>query len=236
MHTQLILASVAIAFVLVSLVLRFALVSKRARGVRAFAAEWGFHYEPYGRGVVRRVFAACPLMQGGRGNAAQNLMQGRLGGHDAYFFDWLKVTGWERAGEVRKQTCCALVSTAGLGLPPFVLYAGRGRPKHWHIEGMETVALPTDLGYGARMWLQTPSPEKVSPLFDGELAAFLDRRYPLHIECTGSVLLMYQPNETVAPRDYRQMRTHLERLWQLLTRASPHQAPRDHEAAKTSSA
>ena len=207
------LAGGAVAFVIGGLVYGSARSRKRGQALRAVAEAWGFDYEANGRERIRAVFAECPLMQGGRGNAAQHLLTGPYLDFNCYVFDWATAGGWDRAGEVRKQTCAGIASDDGIGIPPFVLYAGRTQPKRMNIEGLKTVSLPEVTECTDRYWLQTNDAEVLLPRLGEDLGRLLQGAYPLHVECTGKVLLAYQPNEITAAEDYNAMRTRLQQLW-----------------------
>jgi hypothetical protein len=201
---NIVLAVGSLAFVAGGIGLTIKGLSTRGRALRELADQWDFTYDPNGREAIRAVFGDCPLLQGGRGSAARHLLAGTHGDLDCYLFDWASVTGWDQPGEVRWQTCAGVRLPASRGLPRFDLRPGGNQPKRLRQPGLQTVPLPPESGCVDRYWLQVETPGIIENRITEDLGALLQKAFPLQIECTGDTLLLYHPNEKLAP-------IHLER-------------------------
>jgi len=193
-HMQTLLAIVAVLLVVTGLLIRVRGGLRRAAALRAWASTAGFTYGALDREAIRERFTGCPLMARGRAEAVRHVLHREEQGHDTFVFDWLNTSGWDRGGEVRTQTCVGFVAHERFGLPAFALYAGRPGSVHLAQAGWSTVPLPEDFSRRRSYWLQAPTPDAMQDVVSPALGRQLDRLGPLHIECSGSAVLICGPN------------------------------------------
>lgn len=103
------LLPIGVGVLIVGLVLYVVAVTERRRraGLAAFAAQYGYDFDPQAEGVLQREFTGFPLFSRGHSRRAANLLHGGRRESELLIFDYRYTTGGGKHQHTHQQTVVA---------------------------------------------------------------------------------------------------------------------------------
>jgi hypothetical protein len=173
---------------------------KRAKELRAIAAQRGYHFAEQEAGLVDTL-SGFALFSQARAHArnATNLLRTEADGAAAAIFDYNYTVGLGKNQRSSTQSVL-LFESERLNLPAFALRPEGLGQKLQGALGQQDIDFEEQPGFSSAYVLQGPDEAQIRAFFDSEKLAFFAQRRGLCVEGDGRRLLYYRASKRVSPQ------------------------------------
>lgn len=173
---------------------------RRAKQLRAIAAQLGYAYAEVGTGLVDSLSGSGLFSHGGlHAGQATNVLRTEVEGAAVTALDYRYTTGVGKNQRTANQTALILESER-LDLPAFSLRPEGLSQKLQGAMGLPDIDFPEQPSFSSAYVLQGSDEAQIRALFDAEKPAFFAQRRGLSIEGDGHRLVYYRERKLVSPK------------------------------------
>ncbi|MGB3296683.1 MAG: hypothetical protein WBA76_00330 [Phormidesmis sp.] len=177
---------------------------RRTEAVKAFAHGLGFAYREYPRQHINSAIWQSDLCSRGRDRTLKNLVQGEINATSFSVADYSYVTGHGKGKRTHCQTI-ALVECHQRYLPRFRLMPENLFHKIGGVFGRQDIDFDTHPDFSNQYLLQGYDEAEIRGCFNPSVLEFFQSHQRFCVESMGSVLLYYNHNYSLSPKEWRKI-------------------------------